>query len=37
MDIFKTENDHNMCQLEVKRPRSVSEFATIFAVGNAQI
>lgn len=32
-----TSNDHNMCQLEVKRPRSVPEFATTFAADNVQI
>lgn len=32
-----TFNDHNMCQLEVKKPMSVSEFATIFAADNVQI
>lgn len=32
-----TFNDHYMCQLEVKRPRSVSEFAATFAADNVQI
>lgn len=33
MGIF---NDHNICQLKVKRPRSVSEFATTFAADIVQ-